>query len=242
MEFEREEAIQPHDNEYFELYYLQSYPKHITHAFPNNFLITHSGIALRSASTEQVIVLEYHPVNETLCFLPHITKPAPEGASLGIIWDQSASISMMKHIDEDYWDKTIYLTRINNVVYRQYLDWVDDYLFSHPLFQPYSVCLSSREGGCPFPKQTWDTFVSDSFEKLSEFAVTINPITPLYELDWIFHSQHPPERVLLRSDPSVIPYFNQLLSCLRGGCSSLPPTLTLPYLTFSARSSQEPFR
>jgi hypothetical protein len=221
MEFEREEALQPHENEFFELYYLQSRPAHITHAFPNNFLIRHSGIALRSSTTEQIIALEYRPANESICFLPQLTKNDGEQT---IIWDQTATISMTKSIDSAYWDRTVYLTRINNVVYRQYLDWVDDYIFSHPLFQPFSVCLSSME--CPYRKQTWDTFVSDSFEKLSEFAVTINPITPLFELDWIFHSQRPPERLLLHSDPSVIPYFAQLLSCLRGTALSLSLSLT----------------
>lgn len=232
VEFDRNEAIRPHDNEFFEVYYLQSYPLPLplpTTSFPSHhFTIFHSGLVIRSTTSEKLIVLEYLPMNETLSYLPLLTDNTPN-KTLQIHWNQNAVITMSKFINEKYWQRSVYLTRINHVVYRQYLDWVDDYLITHSVFIPYSICLPSGE--CPYQKQTWDSFVSDSFEKLSEFAVTINPITPLYQTEWIYHTKYPPDRVLLSSDRAIIPYFSQLITCLRGH-SLLPSLSPLPSLIY----------
>jgi hypothetical protein len=230
VKFDRNEAIRPHDKEFFEVYYLQSnpLPLPLPTSFPqNHFTLTHSGIVIRSTTSERVIVLEYRPMNETLCYLPLLA--ANPNKTLQIHWNHDAIIAMSKFIDEDYWQRSIYLTRINNVVYRQYLDWVGNYLMAHPVFLPYSICLPS--GDCPYQKQTWDSFVSDSFEKLSEFAVTINPITQIYQTEWIYHTKYPPDRVLLSSDRAIIPYFSQLVTCLKGNSSApLPSLLLFPFL------------
>lgn len=248
MEFHRTDAPRAHENEFFELYYLESYPIPILPLRPPNpYTITHAGLAIRSTISEKIIVLEYLPINEQIAYLPLISSTL-NGSVTTIQWNQNAVITQAKFINESYWKRSIYLTRINNVVYHKYLDWVDDYIFSHSLFIPYTVCLhataqtrdnkkrtSSFKGSrrmssksesdgypppstltCPFQKQTWDTFIIDSFNKLSEFAVTINPITPLYHMNWIYYSKYVPDRVLLEDDPSVIPYFTQLVSCMKG--------------------------
>jgi hypothetical protein len=239
VEFERNEAIRPHDNEFFEMYYLQSFPLPLPlpTAFPqNHFTLTHSGIVIRSTTTERLIVLDYRPINESLCYLPQITYDPNK--TLQIHWNQNAMIAMSKTIDENYWQRSVYLTRINNVVYRQYLDWVDDYLITHSVFLPHSICLPS--GDCPYQKQNWDSFISDSFEKLADFAVTINPITPLYQTEWIYHTKYPPDRVLLSSDRAIIPYFSQLLTCLKGKRPELPSAL-FRLKVFSHRSKHKFF-
>ena len=223
--FDEKYALPSHENEFFELYYLESFPIQITNLFINNFLLSHSGIAIRSTQSEKLIVLEYRPINQSICFLPLVSNllehqsqqlqsQSESQSQSQLVWNQKAMITMTKTIDESYWMKSVYLARINGVVYRHYLDWVTDYILLHPTFLPYSICLNSQN--CPYPKQNWDTFVTDTFSKLSEFAVVINPINTLYESNWIYISQFIPERILLSNEPSVVQYYSQLLTCLTG--------------------------
>lgn len=204
--------LSSHKNEYFELYYLQSYPLHFLTLFSNNYHLIHTGIALRSIQSNKIIILEYHPINQTICFIPSISNT--QGHQQKLIWNNKAFITISTSYNESYWFKSVYLARINGVVYRHYLDWVQEYIKLHPRFLPYSICLSPQN--CPYPKQNWDTFVTDTFEKLSEFAVVINPITKLYESNWIYLTQYVPERILSSNEPTVIQYYSQMLSCLAG--------------------------
>jgi hypothetical protein len=145
----------PHFNdiEDIEVYHLRSFPSLLIDTYAGSFKTQTSGLALRT--TNNVIILSYKPRNYTSCFLPYLT----EGSSL--IWDKYAEIIFEDNVNVQFWQQSTFVTRINGVVYKKYLNFLQDYLDRNRYFAPQSICSNEFEYNCFFRASTWDTFVSD---------------------------------------------------------------------------------
>ena len=160
-----------------ELYHLRSFPQLlIDMGETGKFLTQTSGLAIRNIVTNQVIVLEYHPMNYSACFMPIIHFDANNFSS--IIWDKRAIVSYSPDINKQYWQQSTFLALINGVVYENYVQWIYYFLSKHPLFVPFAICSNEDDVSCFTSDLTWDTFVYESLLVFSSYAVEINAIIP----------------------------------------------------------------
>ena len=148
-----------HENEYFEVYYLQSSdvpidPTSSTHSYT----VQISGLAVRSSVSEKVVIVEYRPVDISACYLPVISGM---GQTTDLRWDKRAVISLSRELNVTMWPISVYLARINSVVYWQFMLWVNSYTNAHPSFLPLSICMAGSTDDCPYLTQNWDTFIVD---------------------------------------------------------------------------------
>jgi hypothetical protein len=156
--FDISRVPRPHENEYFEMYYLQSSATSIDIESTTKFIPKRSALAVRSSTSEKVVVVEYRPADISLCFIPAVSQMK---LTTDIVWDKSAMIDLSRDVNTTKWPVSVYLARINSVVYWQYMQWVSEYVLKHPLFIPQSVCMSSDYSKCPYRTQNWDTFIAD---------------------------------------------------------------------------------
>ena len=79
-----------------------------------------------------------------------------------LTWDKRSTVSYETSIDPKYWMQSTFLGIINGVVYRNYLNWVEDYLEKVPgkYFIPQSICSSAEEESCFTLPSTGDTFLA----------------------------------------------------------------------------------
>lgn len=147
-----------HENEYFEVYYLQSSSTPIKVKSTTKLIPKRSALAVRSSSSEKVVVVEYRPVDMAKSFMPVVREMK---LKMDIAWDKSAMVELSREINTTTWPESVYLARINSVVYWQYMEWVDAYVTHHPVFIPQSICMASDNSNCPYLTQNWDTFIAD---------------------------------------------------------------------------------
>lgn len=151
------------DTDMIELHHLRSFPVDALISDAGTFKFQTSGIALRSTETSAIIVLEFKPVNISACFLPIIMKSYDVNGSevnSTLIWDKRSTVSYETQIDPKHWMQSTFLGIINGVVYRNYLNWVEEYLTKSPgkYFIPQSICSGSEEDSCFTLPSTGDTF------------------------------------------------------------------------------------
>jgi hypothetical protein len=150
------------DTDMIELYHLRSFPMLIIETSIGKFSTQSSGLALRSTSTDTVIVLQYKPRNYTGCFLPIFS--ARENGTYDLIWDKRAEIIYHDHIDTAFWQQSTFLAHINGVVYKNYVKWIDDYLQNNRIFLPQSICSAEYDSNSCFASaKTWETFLADRY-------------------------------------------------------------------------------
>ena len=232
-----------HENEYFEVYYLLSSDISIDISSSlSSYAIQMSGLAIRSSVSEKVVIIEYRPLDLSACYLPAIRRSRQ---TTDFKWEKKAMISLSRELNVTIWPKSVYLTRINSVVYWQFMMWVNGYVSSHPIFQPLSICLAGTDD-CPYLTQNWDTFITDrwllmlllllllyiaeecirslylisymssSFMQLSEYAVSIAPFAPLQQTQWVMSSLSPPQEVVY--EVGLDKYNRNLIDCVRSEC------------------------
>eukprot|EP01035_Chromulina_nebulosa_P017300 gene17300-22837_t len=95
-----------------------------------------------------------------------------------IYWDKRAEIYYRTELDIKYWQQSTFLARINGVVYENYIKWIDKYLQKHKTFIPQSICSNADKSSCFTQAHTWETFLYDSLEVLSQLAVQMHAIIP----------------------------------------------------------------
>jgi hypothetical protein len=147
------------DTDMIELYHLRSFPLLLIESSAGQFSTTTTGLALRSTSTQETIVLQYKPVNYSSCFLPILGSGKGENAS--IHWDKRAEVVYHNAIDITYWQQSTFLARINGVVYKNYIRWIEQYVVTNRHFSPQSICSSTSDLSCFTFAETWETFLAD---------------------------------------------------------------------------------
>lgn len=157
------------DTDMIELHHLRSFPLLAVMSDAGSFKLQTSGIALRSTVTSVIIVLEFKPRNTSACFLPIVNKN-PDNSNGGTVndtltWDKRSTVSYQNIIDSKYWMQSTFLGIINGVVYRNYLNWIEEYLGKSPgkYFTPQSICSSAEEESCFTLPSTGDTFLAARF-------------------------------------------------------------------------------
>lgn len=174
------------DTDLIELYHLRSFPLLVIETIAGTFSTQSSGLALRSTTTDNVIVLQYKPKNYTGCFLP-ILVPSHNG-SFGLVWDKRAEIVYKDHIDTTFWQQSTFLAHINGVVYKNYVKWIEEYMQSNGNFLPQSICSNELDPSSCFTNAvTWDSFLADRYvnEKLHN-GISINSHFMLLPTDLVF--------------------------------------------------------
>jgi hypothetical protein len=167
IEFRANENVAPNSNipkftdtDMIELYHLRSFQKQLIHSSAGSFTIQTSGIALRSTTTLETVVLEYKPLNFSACFLPELIFLNDETI---LQWDKRTEIFYSTEIDTKYWQQSTFLARINGVVYKRYIRWVESYIETNKYFTPQSICSKGEENSCFTFSETWETFLADRF-------------------------------------------------------------------------------
>lgn len=153
------------DTDMIELHHLRSFPLLAVMSDAGSFKFQTSGIALRSTETSTIIVLEFKPLNTSACFLPIVNRNINDDggqANSTLSWDKRSTVSYDTYINPKYWMQSTFLGIINGVVYRNYLNWVEDYLTKSPgkYFIPQSICSSAEEESCFTLPSTGDTFLA----------------------------------------------------------------------------------
>lgn len=168
------------DTDVIELYHLRSFPSLILDTDVGLFSTQTSGLALRSTTTENVVVLQYKPKNYSTSFLPRlISSTVNDSIVAGLTWDKRAEIVYHDHIDTSLWQQSTFMARINGVVYKNYVTWLDEYIKDHSIFRPQSICSNEFDGdSCFILSDTWDTFLADSFRLFAALSVRMNAIIP----------------------------------------------------------------
>eukprot|EP00596_Hydrurales_sp_CCMP1899_P010252 CAMPEP_0119045058 /NCGR_PEP_ID=MMETSP1177-20130426/36686_1 /TAXON_ID=2985 /ORGANISM="Ochromonas sp, Strain CCMP1899" /LENGTH=338 /DNA_ID=CAMNT_0007016167 /DNA_START=49 /DNA_END=1062 /DNA_ORIENTATION=- len=189
------------DTDMIELYHLRSFPLLAVMSEAGSFKLQTSGIALRSTDTLEIVVLEFKPLNMRACFLPllnqtrkvktedrirnqiEIERSVQEekfhANETALRWDKRSTITTDKSIDSTYWLQSTFLGRINGVVYRNYLNFVEDYLVGKgKYFIPQSICSNADKESCFTLSSTGDTFVTASLTLFAGLSVNLHAIIP----------------------------------------------------------------
>eukprot|EP01039_Chlorochromonas_danica_P019598 gene19598-23749_t len=136
-----------------------------------------SGLALRSTTTDTVIVLQYKPKNYTSSFLPRFLSSSGASKATGLSWDKRAEIIYHDNIDTSFWQQSTFLARINGIVYKNYVKWLEEYMRHHAVFRPQSICSNEFDiDACFVVADTWDSILADSFHLFAALSVRINAI------------------------------------------------------------------
>jgi hypothetical protein len=155
IRFEKKSLPTFAETDEIELYHLRAFPRLSVSSQAGLFSVQTSGIALRSTSTSETVVLVYEPANYSACFLPII---APNNS---LSWDMRSKITYLEDLDISLWQQSTFLGLLNGVVYANYVQWIESYMRKYPIFMPHSFCSGSDRLSCFTPSQTWDNFVAD---------------------------------------------------------------------------------
>eukprot|EP01039_Chlorochromonas_danica_P003470 gene3470-3801_t len=164
------------DTDSIELYHLRSFPAQLIDTAAGTFSTQTSGLALRSTTTNQVIVLEYKPKSFSGCFLP-IIESMEEG-SYSLYWDKRAELVYHDQLDTVYWQQSTFLAHINGIVYKNYVLWIERYMQTNRVFSPQSICSNEHDFSCYTYAETWETFLQESLKVFAAFSVRIHAIIP----------------------------------------------------------------
>jgi hypothetical protein len=151
------------DTEIIELYHLHSFPTLLIETSIGSFSTQTSGLALRSLSSDNIIVLQYKPRNYSGCFLPYLSQTT--NGTVEIVWDKNAEIIYDSKLDVSYWQQSTFLGRMNGVVYKKYVVWLQEFIIRNKLFSPQSICSNEFEYHCFTQAVTWETFLSERYER-----------------------------------------------------------------------------
>ncbi len=157
--FDKSQMPKLTDTDMIELYHLRSFRLLLIETGAGTFSTKTSGLAMRSTSTGEVIVLQYKPMNYSSCFLPALGSGKGENATVD--WDKRAEVEHHNEIDTSYWQQSTFLARINGVVYKNYMRWIEAYVASNMQFSPQSICSTVNDLSCFTFAETWETFLAD---------------------------------------------------------------------------------
>jgi hypothetical protein len=202
--FDRHTLPRLKDSDAIELYHLRSFPQLLIDSAAGKFLIQTSGLALRSTTTSDMIVLEYQPTNYSACFLPLIDP----NDNKTLIWDKRAQVFYRDALDTTYWQQSTFLARINGVVYQNYIKWVQDYVSSDSVFVPQSICSSDDVLSCFTSADTSETFLSASLRQFAKLAVRMHAIIPPRASELLLLSFSEPLEFMVLGDEVWEPYAN----------------------------------
>lgn len=150
------------DTDAIELYHLRSFSAMVIETEVGTFSTHTSGLALRSTTTDNVIVLQFKPKNYTTSFLPRFLSSTNSSIVTGLSWDKRAEIIYYDNIDTSFWQQSTFLARINGIVYKNYVKWLEEYIRHHAVFRPQSICSNEFDiDACFVLADTWDTFLAD---------------------------------------------------------------------------------
>jgi hypothetical protein len=141
-----------------EVFHLRSFPQLLISTEAGRFSVQTSALALRNVETQKVLVFEYSPFNYSASYLPIIH---PIDNKIYLVWDKRAVVTYREELDIDFWQTSTFLALINNVVYENYIGWIDKYVQKRRIFIPQAICSTADESSCFTYSQTWDTFLRD---------------------------------------------------------------------------------
>lgn len=147
------------DTDVIELYHLRSFPSHLIETSVGTFSTQTSGLALRSITTNIIVVLQYRPKSFANCFLPKVRYN--HNGSYALEWNKEAEILYHDEIDTNTWQQSTFLARINGIVYKNYIFWLETFLENNKIFSPQSICSNEYEYPCFTYSKTWDTFLAE---------------------------------------------------------------------------------
>jgi hypothetical protein len=108
-----------------------------------------------------------------------LTSVDDESIVVGLSWDKQAEIIYHDNIDTSFWQQSTFLARINGIVFKNYVKWLEQYIQQHGVFRPQSICSNEFDiDACFVLADTWDTFLADSLQLFASLSVRINAIIP----------------------------------------------------------------
>lgn len=215
---DRQDLFGEHD--FFEIYFVKSYPKSMTTAYENSFTVQTSGLLIRNIKTLDVLTLEYLPANWDNCFFP--TIQILENQSAGhVTWNKTGQLVKSHHLHAADFAEALFLGTMNGVVRASFLDWVTkEYVDKPQTFSPQSVCvyktvtLTPVNESCPVSLNNWDTFVIQSLDVLAKYDVKISSILPVSGNRITIQCSSVSDRLLYHTKlPS---YYKSFYSCMEG--------------------------
>ncbi|RYH08468.1 hypothetical protein EON65_40910 [archaeon] len=174
--FDRTNLPRFKDTDSIEVYHLRSIPALLIETVAGTFSTQSSGLALRSTSTNEVVVLQYKPKSYSGCFLPIIQ--IADSQDYNLFWDNRAELVYHNEIDSAYWQQSTFLAHINGIVYKNYVMWIEKYMQANRAFIPQSICNSEHELACYVRAVTWDAFLQDSLKVFAAYTVSIHAVIP----------------------------------------------------------------
>lgn len=141
-----------------EVFHLRSFPQLLIDSEVGRFAVQTSALALRNIETQRVLVFEYSPYNYSASYLPRIYS---NDNKIYLAWDKRAVITYREVLDINFWQTSTFLALINNVVYENYIQWIEKYIQKRRIFIPQAICSTADESSCFTYSQTWDTFLRD---------------------------------------------------------------------------------
>ena len=249
---EEEEAEEFDESDFFEVYFLRSYPKPLTSAYQNSFRLSSSALLLRyseltllsledgdEGEAERMepsssLLLQFLPFNWEGSFFPDIS-PVGDSPHDHVQWNKTAHVVVSDRFFPSEWAEALYLGRINGAVRSSYLRWVKQTYMRHDmLFSPQYVCEYKSEdlfaplgeglnASCPIQLINWDTFVVKSLEVLSRYDVKLSSVLPLMGQKIIIQCASVSEKFLY--EDKIPAYYRSFYSCMKG--SSVPFVMCL---------------
>lgn len=193
--YNREVLPQLPETDSIELYHLRSFHKQLIKVptSSTSFGMQTSGIALRSTTTDEVLVFEYKPFSYEASFLPIVkmnetTSKAEDTRRVEddhLYWDKRVVLEYTSYLDTSHWQHSTFLGHINGIVYTHYVDWIEEYLSEKErVFVPQSICSSPSSSvdyedlSCFALADTWESFIAQSLAVFSSLSVELHAMLP----------------------------------------------------------------
>ena len=222
MDEEQEEEFYG-EKDFFEIYFIKSYPKSLTTKYQNSFTVKTSGLLIRDVQTLDVLTLQFLPANWEKCFFP-VIQILDNGVAGHVAWDMTGQLVEKSTFEITEYEQALYLGSMNGVVRTTFLDWVhEEFKNKKQNFSPISVCEYASPSinptveddlACPVRVNNWDSFVERSLEILAGFDVKMSSVIPPMGSRFLVQCSSVSERILYRTDlPS---YYQSFYQCMEG--------------------------
>jgi hypothetical protein len=210
------------ENDFFEIYFIKSYPKSMTTAYENSFTVQTSGLLIRNVKSLHVMTLEFLPANWENSFFPTI-QLLDDNSAGHVTWDKTGQLVKRTSFNSADYQQALYLGTMNGEVRSTFLDWVsDEYLKKKQTFSPQAVCEyetatltpEKTDVSCPISLRNWDTFVIKSLQMLSKYDVKISSVLPVSGQKVTIQCSSVSDKMLYHTKlPS---YYQSFYQCMEG--------------------------
>ena len=217
------------ENDYFEIYFIQSFPKSMTVAYDNSFTLQTSGLLIRDVKSFEVITLEFLPANWEQCFFPSI-QVLDDNSAGHITWDMSGKLVKRTSFEVTDYEHALYLGTMNGVVRSTFLQWVkEQYIMKKQSFFPQSICMyrsgtatftpdkDTDDVSCLVTHRNWDTFVEKSLQILSKYDVKMSSLMPIQGKKLVIECASLSDKLLYHSKLPL--YYQSLYACMAGNAT-----------------------